>query len=510
MAHFLTTGTISRRAALLGGVTSLLLAGRAPAQTGEPPLKDQARALARTPYQAATAALPPPFDDLTYDSYRGIRPIPGRAANLPQGDSFSVDLLPPGLYFPTPVTVERLVGGEVRTLPLTLDLFSFDARYFPETPEGDAETGFSGLRIRHPVNTPDVMDEVAVIQGASYFRAIGQAMVYGLSARAVALGTGDPEPEEFPAFTKLRLHEGHDGQMRIEGLIDSPSLTGYMSMVLTPGVDTVMDISMTIFPRDTLDAVGVAPLTSMYLKGPMHSAASDDFRPRVHDSDVLVVQNGAGETLWRPIENPTHVESSALADTSPVSFGLYQVARSYEDFEDTEARYEHRPTAVVKPKGDWGAGAVILVEIPTGTEFLDNIVTFWRPETPLEAGGEYQFDYDLHWTLSAPAPNTTAPIRQSRSGREHLTPGVRRYVLDFDTEADDLVPDLSVLGPDQSVLSGLSIFQLPDGRGLRATFLLDPGDAPAHELRFVLRDAEGAPQSPVWLHRWTRKRDGGV
>ncbi|MEM9341789.1 MAG: glucan biosynthesis protein [Pseudomonadota bacterium] len=501
---------LSRRAALLCGAASLLVAGRATGQGDAPSLLDQARASAAAPYQVPANVLPPPFDDLTYDSYRGIRPIPGRAADLPQGEGFSVDLLPPGLYFPDPVAVERIVGGEVRTLPLTLDLFSFDPRYFKTTPVGTQETGFSGLRIRHPVNAPDVMDEVAVIQGASYFRAIGEAMVYGLSARAVALGTGGTAPEEFPRFTKLRLYEGEAGRIRLEGVIDSPSLAGYLDMVLTPGTDTVMDISVTLLPRVAIDTIGVAPLTSMYLKGPMHSAASDDFRPHVHDSDVLVVENGAGETLWRPIENPTHVETSALADTSPVSFGLYQAARTYEDFEDTEARYEDRPSAVVRPKGDWGTGAVLLVEIPTGTEFLDNIVAFWRPETPFQAGGEYRYDYELHWTLSSPAPEAAAPILQSRSGREHLTPGVRRYVLDFDTRATELVPDLSVLGADHSVLSGLSVFPLPDGRGTRATFLLTPGDAPAHELRFVLRNADGAAQSPVWLHRWTRKRDGGV
>ena len=59
------------------------------------------------------------------------------------------------------------------------------------------------------------------MQGASYFRAIGQAMVYGLSARAVAIGTGAPEPEEFPRFTRVRLHRAIADGIRIEALIDS-------------------------------------------------------------------------------------------------------------------------------------------------------------------------------------------------------------------------------------------------------------------------------------------------
>ena len=38
------------------------------------------------------------------------------------------------------------------------------------------------------------------------------------------------------------------------------------------------------------------------------------------------------------------------------------------------------PALWVEPKGDWGAGAVQLVEIPTEDETHDNIVAYWRPD----------------------------------------------------------------------------------------------------------------------------------
>lgn len=492
-------------ALMAAGLTPL--PGRVFAQ-GDTSLLDRARALSTTPYVAPTGILPAPFAGLDYNAYRGIRPIDGRAAALPQGEDFVVDLLPPGLFFTEFVTVERRVDGALQDLPLTPDLFTFEPRYFDNVPATSPGAGFSGLRVRHPLNRPDVMDEVAVFQGASYFRAIGEAMAYGLSARAVALGTGGGAPEEFPRFTHLRLHEGAAGAIRLEALIDSPSLTGYLSMTLTPGTDTVMDVSVTLFPRVHLDTIGIAPLTSMYLKGPMRDAASDDFRPRVHDSDVLYIQNGAGEHLWRPIANPIRVETSAFADTGPACFGLFQMPRTYEDYEDTEAHYQDRPSAFVEPMGDWGAGAVMLVELPTSTEFLDNIVAFWRPETPLEAGGEYRYDYRLTWTLDA--PDVPMPVVQSRSGREHEFPTTRRFVIDFDTLPDGLTPEISVFGGAPDAIAGTSLFGLPDGRGTRVTFVLTPGEADALELRLLLRDAEGAVASPVWLHRWTRKRDGGV
>lgn len=496
---------------------TLLAAGLLPlpmrlgAQDGElPSLLDAARALAGRVYEPPAGELPPPFAGLSYNAFRGIRPIPGKAAMLPQGDRFALDLLPPGLYFPDPLVIERRIDGLWKEQPFSPAVFDFQDRYFDEIPETAPGAGYTGARLRFPLNAPDVMDEIAVFQGASYFRAIGRAMVYGLSARALALGTGGADPEEFPHFTRMRIHEGQAGQIRVEGLIDSPSLAGHLDLTIRPGADTVVTCAITVLPRVRVETIGIAPLTSMYLKGPMHGAVSDDFRPRVHDSNVLFMRNGAGEELWRPIGNPSQVETSSFADVNPGSFGLYQTARAYEDFEDSEAHYQDRPSAKITPTADWGAGSVMLVEIPTGTEFLDNIVTFWRPANALEAGGEYRYEYKIDWTLAAPAQTGLAPILQSRSGREHQQPGVRRFIVDFDTQPEGHLPDLSVLGAADEALFGVSFFALPDGRGTRATFLLKPGDADAVELRLVLRNEAGLPTSAVWLHRWTRKRDGDV
>ncbi|MDG4647782.1 glucan biosynthesis protein [Roseibacterium sp. SDUM158017] len=497
-----------RRRHFLGSAGALLAAPafRAAAQTGPLSLLEAARALAAQPYRAPSTPLPPPFAGLDYDAYRGIRPLPGRAALLPHGPDYAVDLLPPGLFFPDPVRIELSGAEGLREVPFSPGLFSFDPRYFGEVPPQAPGAGFSGLRLRHPLNAPDAMDEVLVAQGASYFRAIGRSMVYGLSARAVALGTGGPSPEEFPRFTQLRLHQPRDGRVRLEGVIDGPSLAGHIEMELAPGAETVMRIAATILPRREIADIGIAPLTSMYLKGPLRASVSDDFRPRVHDSDLLFIENGAGERLWRPISNPARLQTSAFVDESPVAFGLHQTARSFEDYEDTEARYHERPNAVVRPEGGWGRGAVVLVEIPTGDEFMDNIVAFWRPETPLGAGSEHRFDYRLTWTLSPPEAGRAPRVLQTRSGREHDRPGTRRYVIDVSGPAAGLAAVVSSGGG--AATSGLSVFDLPGARGARVTFLLTPGDVAAADLRLSLRRDGGA--SSVWLHRWTRARDGGV
>lgn len=502
-----------RRGFLQGACAVAALMGpRARAQTAPAQsLLEIARGLAGAPYRPSETPLPPPFAGLSYDAYRGIRPVAGRAAMLPHGPKFEVDLLPPGLFFPDPVRIDRDTGRGPEEVAFSVDQFSFQERYFDTIPDAAPGAGFSGLRLRHPLNAPDRMDEVLVVQGASYFRAIGQSMVYGLSARAVAIGTGGAFPEEFPRFTHLRLHQAQGDTVRMEAVIDSPSLAGHLEMTLRPGAETVMDVSVTLLPRREIADIGVAPLTSMYLKGPLRASVSDDFRPRVHDSDLLVIENGGGERIWRPISNPAQVQTSAFVDTGPASFGLFQTGRAFSDFEDTEARYHDRPNAIVRPQGDWGGGSVVLVEIPTSDEFMDNIVAFWRPEVPLAAGSAHRFDYTLLWSLAPPGGRGAedARVLQSRSGREHDRAGTRRYVIDVSGDAEGRAPEITAQGG--AKVTGVSLFALPDGRGTRVTFLLTPeATVNAVELRLVVRDGATGSGDPVWLHRWTRARDGGV
>jgi hypothetical protein len=57
-----------------------------------------------------------------------------------------------------------------------------------------------------------------------------------------------------------------------------------------------------------------------------------------------------------------------LSPTGPKGFGLIQRDRDFADYQDDSAFYNKRPGIWVEPKGDWGAGAVQLVEIPTDDE----------------------------------------------------------------------------------------------------------------------------------------------
>ena len=43
------------------------------------------------------------------------------------------------------------------------------------------------------------------------YQGVSRATLYGLSARGLAVGTGGPEPEEFPTFTAFWVYEPQPG-----------------------------------------------------------------------------------------------------------------------------------------------------------------------------------------------------------------------------------------------------------------------------------------------------------
>ncbi len=502
---------MNRRAFLAASAAATLVPVSRVRAEALPDLEAEARALAARPWVPPDLTLPPPFDALDYDSYRAIRPRPGGGAEIALGDGIRAQLLPRGWLHRQPVAIHP--PGDAMPHPFSVADYDFDARYFPEAPaEPDfASAGHSGLRFTGPLNRPDRADEIAVFQGASYFRALARDTVYGLSARALALGTGGPAPEEFPAITRIVLAPVEDRAIPMGALIDSPRASAAFFARIRPGAPTVMGCRLVLFPRQALPDAGIAPLTSMFFFGPIGPGFADDFRPAVHDSDVLWMRNGAGETLWRPLANPARVQVSAFLDDGPRGFGLLQTPRGFEGFEDAEGAYHRRPQAWVEPAGDWGRGAVHLLEIPTRDEYADNIAAFWRPAEPLAPGRAHRFAYRLVWSAGAPpAEHELTPVR-SASGIEPVERRGRLFVIDFAgaPHPDPATLTLEVAVPDAAgAVSGATVYRLAETGRLRASFVFTPAPgAEAAELRATLRDAGGAPMAPVWLFRWTPPRD---
>ena len=107
-----------------------------------------------------------------------------------------------------------------------------------------------------------------------------------------------------------------------------------------------------------------------------------------------------------------------------------QRKRKLEQYEDLEAHYERRPSLWIEPIGDWGAGQVQLIEIPTKDEVHDNIVAFWRPKVVLGTKSEINYTCRLHWSDLPPVTTQLAQVQATRSGAG-TSAGARLFVLDL-------------------------------------------------------------------------------
>ncbi|WP_135502617.1 glucan biosynthesis protein [Roseovarius aestuariivivens] len=498
--------TLSRRG-FLCGTTALVVAPPVWATGGDVPFSHDtvvtlARELSGQPH-SPRAEVPKAWRDLSYEAYRHYWFRTADALWSGTDRPYEVDFFLPGLYFPRPVTIHEVTGGTARALPFDLTLFdrTDEAADLPV----DDTLGYSGFRLRTELTTPGIKNEFCVFQGASYFRALGMAQVYGLSARGLALHTADERGEEFPEFTQFWIEAPAPGQrvIVVHALLESPSVTGAYRFAITPGPACVMEVEATLFPREDLTHVGLGPLTSMFLYDETNRTRFDDFRPAVHDSDGLMIWNGAGEVLWRPLANPTRLQVSSFLDDSPRGFGLMQRARELEDFADLEALYHARPGLWVEPKGDWGKGAVTLVEIPADKEIYDNIVAYWRPAEPIQAGTETKISYRLTWGATAPVETGLPSVVNTRMGARET--GGRIVTVDF--EAHDLLDEgpegieAVIHSPHVTPSPGV-IQRNPATGGLRVAFNFDPGERELVELRAQLFK-DGQPASEVWLYRWT-------
>ena len=104
----------------------------------------------------------------------------------------------------------------------------------------------------------------------AYFRAVGgDTRQYGLSARALAVDTAFPRPEEFPRFTAFWFERPakDSGTLTLYALMDSPSIAGALRFHIAPGGTLIMDIDSALYPRKPIERLGIAPLTSMFFYG---------------------------------------------------------------------------------------------------------------------------------------------------------------------------------------------------------------------------------------------------
>ncbi|HEX4478406.1 MAG TPA: glucan biosynthesis protein D [Polyangiaceae bacterium] len=473
-------------------------------------LKGQARALAGAAYRPAPSRVPDAVKALDWRQYQSIRYRKERALWAADHRNFVVNFFHPGLSYTAPVAMFELVDGRAREIPFDPSLFDYSGSGLD--PAMAKDLGFAGFRL---FRSRDLTRDVVAFLGASYFRAVGSEMQFGISARGLAVDSGMPKPEEFPVFTSFWFERPAPGadSVVVYALLDSPSVAGAYRFEVHAGAVLVMDVDAALYPRKPIERLGVAPLTSMFQYGENDHRIVNDWRPEVHDSDGLSLWTGANEWIWRPLVNPQTLRFNAFQDDNPRGFGLLQRDRSFDHYQDDAFFYERRPNLWVEPKSGWGKGSVDLVELPTMDETSDNIVAFWNPEKKPSPGEELLFAYRLHWGAKMPAASPLATVVATRSGPGGNVGEKRRYfswrfVVDFAGKSlSELGPGAQVVPvatPSRGKVELVSAHPIAELKGYRVEFDLVPDDMKPDpiDVRLVLRK-DGRTLTETWLYQWS-------
>jgi periplasmic glucans biosynthesis protein len=484
----------------LSGVTGQALAAEGDAlRFGEPQpfsfdaLVERARAMAAAPYVPEVPAASDTLERIDFDQHWRIRYRADQTLELNDGRA-PIRFFHLGRYFKLPVGIHVVENGQARTLRYDPKLFDIPAdspaRELPD------DIGFAGFRVLEPGTETDWL----AFLGAAYFRTSGEDNQFGMSARALAIDVAMPTPEEFPRFTDFFLEPSADGRLAISCLLNSPRVAGVLRMDVQKGGPIVMDIQARYFARDDIQRFGIAALTSMFWYSETDRGRRVDWRPEVHDSDGLALWTGAGERIWRPLNNPVNVMTSSFTDENPRGFGLLQRDRLFDNYEDDGVFYEKRASVWVEPKGNWGRGAVQLVEIPTDDEIHDNIAAYWLADQSVRRGDAIALDYVLHWANREPYPPRVGEVVATRLGRGGIAgqprpAGVTKVVVDFDGGLVGALPRdakgvEAVVSTSRGTLGKADAYSVKVGTAWRTTFDITAEGTDPVELRCYLRQGD--------------------
>jgi glucans biosynthesis protein len=495
-------------AAALFSLTAVVAASESAAKSGFgfAAVEEKARALAATPYEPPPERVPSWLREISYDEWRDIRFQPSESLWRKEGLPFEAQFFHPGLFYDRPVDIHVVDADGSHPIPFSPSFFNYGRNNFASRVPQDV--GFAGFRLHFPINREGYKDELVAFLGASYFRALAKDTVYGISARGLAVDTALPSGEEFPYFREFWMVRPARAakDMALYALLDSPRITGAYRFVIHPGVETKVDVEATLYPRDTIEKLGIAPLTSMFFFGENTLSPPIDYRPEVHDSDGLLMAMGSGEWIWRPLGNPGRLRVSTFAAEKVRGFGLLQRDRQFAHFQDLETNMQQRPSVWIEPRGEWGPGHVELIEIPTRDETNDNIVAFWVPAKKPIAGEPISMSYRTTWF----GPDTTrspgGKVVATRHDRGTLQGG-HRIVVDFsgkklgslppDTVLEGVVSVTPVDGAEATLLEQ-QVQKNPHLSGWRLTMQIQTDEDGPVELRAFLRQG-----SDVLTETWS-------
>ncbi|MFH1094022.1 MAG: glucan biosynthesis protein G [Candidatus Omnitrophota bacterium] len=409
----------------------------------------KAQMLSENPFLETSNNVPAELKKIGYDEWRDIRFNPTKS--LWAEKPFSVQFFHLGSLYQESVIINSVNKDNTTNIPFSLDLFDYTQSAHNRLLS--TGLGFAGFRVHYPINSAEYADELISFLGASYFRALGKNLAYGISARGLAIDIAELTGEEFPYFREFWIIDPAPKAKEISfyALLESKSLTGAYSFVVHPGEETLVKVKSVIFFRKKIRKLGIAPLTSMFFCGEnTKTRISIDFRPEVHDSDGLLIQEPSGEWIWHPLINPENLLINSFSGSQPTGFGLFQRDMNFDHYQDLEARYDKRPSIWISPISEWGPGHLELLQIPTENEYNDNISAYWVIDKSFEPGESFEYAYTMNWHAGNRKRSALASVESTRIVAK---PESIMFIIEFlldplqkDSSAKDISADIQLNG----------------------------------------------------------------
>ncbi len=338
---------------------------------------------------------------------------------------------------------------------------------------GKVSLPLSGFRIRSRINSKKIWDEFLVFQGASYFRAVAQNLLYGLSARGLAI-TRRSQVARNSLFLRI---SGSSSQapraaaIVIYALLESESTTGAYRFTVQPGVETQTDVELMLYPRAEMRVVGIAPLTSMFLFDETNRGRLDDYRPEVHDSDGLQIAAKSGEQNSGPSPTPSSFRFD-FHEPAARGFRSGPAIPSTKRFSGLRRTIRAQAERLGGAQGRLGCGRLGTGRNPLGSRKQRQYRGLLAHDAALTPGHPAHFAYRITWSAEPPVPKSLGKTVATRSGAS--LDGKRRvFLLDFvgaGGESRRLAPRSGLVA---GKISNATLMSNNALHGLRASFEID-------------------------------------
>jgi len=466
-----------------------------------------ARSLAEAEYRPPPS-IPDLLGDLSADTFAQIRLRDEAPPDWP-GARFAVRPIAAGHVYRAPVELFEVVEGEVRRIAFDKANFEWPGESFDR--KVPADLGFAGFSIDYPLTQPGSPETVLRFLGGSLFRGVASDQVMGAHARGLAIDTGLPSGEEFPAFRRFWLVRPAPGERRMTlyALMDSESLTGAYRFVLEPGERrSTVHVEAHLHARRPVDRLGLAPVSSMYFYGRNERPDASHWRPAVFSSSGLLVHQGDGGWTYRPLRNPDTLRLDTFAADGVRGFGLVQRHTTFSTFEDPVARFERRPSVWVTPQAGFGSGRLDLIQLPLRSDGHENQLVFFEPANPFKPGRPLSMAYDVSFGhRAASTAGHPAQVRGVLIGVEGIGEDSALSGPAYRVNVDFTGGDLATLADNAPVVASIedapvrvlehSVTPLPDEATWRLSMLVQPKSESPVTLRAALA-VEGNRISETW------------